>query len=85
MVCDTFLPILAICLLDDLNSAWASLLAAAEAKDKERRKDKLVKADNIIEVNLVLGIQANHLIAMRKHVNHEVFQFQLFCPHWFLL
>ena len=54
--------------LDDLDSAWSSLCAAAEAKDKEHGKDKLVEASNIVEVNLVLGIQANLLDTLRKHV-----------------
>ena len=61
-----------ICHLDDLDSAWALLVAAAEAKDKEHGRDKLVEAVNIVKVNLVLGIQANLLVALRKHVKHEV-------------
>ena len=60
------------CHLDNLDSARASHLAATEAKDKEHGKDMLVEADNIVEVHLVLGIQANLLVALRKHVKHEV-------------
>ena len=37
----------AICLLDDLDSARAPIVADAEAKAKEHGKDKLVEAGNI--------------------------------------
>ena len=32
-----------ICHLDDLDSAWVLILVAAEAKDKEHGKEKLVE------------------------------------------
>ena len=32
-----------ICHLDDLDSAWASIVAVTEAKDKEHGEEKLVE------------------------------------------
>ena len=61
----------AISLLDDLDNAWALIIAYAEAKDKERGKDKMAEAGNIIQINLVLGRQAKLLVKLRKHIKHE--------------
>ena len=74
-----------ICHLDDLDSAWASLRAVAEAKDEEDGKNKLVEAGNVVEVNLVINIQANPLDTLRKHVKHKVIWFFFaFCTVWSL-
>ena len=68
-------------------TTWTAsgLVPDAEVKDKERGKDKLVEAGNIIHVNLVLVRQAKLSNKLRKHINHEVMRYHLFCLDWFLI